>query len=56
MKGIEIHDHDGGALTFDLVQILEALGSTVDDLEWSCSGVESFGTAAAEFHALADAG
>lgn len=57
MRGIQIHDRDDrGLLTFDLLEILTAVGIEAEGCLWTCQNVECTGHAAAELEALDDKG
>ncbi len=55
MRGIQIQDRDKcGVLSFDLADILKAIGKEAERFQWTCRNVECTGNAAPELEALAE--
>jgi len=58
MRGIMIRDHSqtDNALAFDVVDILRAIGPQAEQSIWKIDGLECFGDAAENLHAISDNG
>lgn len=55
MRGIQIQDRDErGMLSFDLADILNAIGNQAAAIQWTCRHVECAGHSAPKLEALAD--
>lgn len=58
MQGITILDRnaDRNTLSFDLIDIIRAIGPSADDSMWTVQNVECYGKSAERMHSVADAG
>lgn len=54
MNGVTITDSEGGGLSFDLREVLAAIGSRVCASSWKAEGVECTGEMAADLHSASD--